>query len=115
MLKHIHFLDLLHLVGHDRLEVLIKDLFLLIRQSRLNRSNALFRSSSGSSYPICLSRSRNACLPECVPRTRIGLYQTDGLGGHDLIRGTLLEQAVLMDARLVRKGVGPTMALFGWT
>ena len=47
-----------------------------------------------------------AWRPECLPEDDVRIRDPDGLGGHDLIGGLLLDQAVLVDARLVGKGVG---------
>ncbi len=48
-----------------------------------------------------------AWRPECLPEDDVGIRDPDRLGGHDLVGDLLLDQAVLVDARLVGEGVGP--------
>ena len=44
-----------------------------------------------------------------------GLRYTDISRPNDLVRAPVLDHPVLVDARLVREGVAPTIALFAWT
>ena len=80
-------------------------MFFFLSASALNRAKALFMSTSSRSIPSSFKRSANAWRPGVLAENQPVAGQPDRFRSHDLVGCLVLEHAVLMDARLVRKGI----------
>ncbi len=98
---------LVHGFGDQGLQILVEDFVLLVRQ-RLEAGKGLveffFRVELDAQLP---EPGAKGVAPGVLAQHHAVVAPAHVLGAHDLVGFTVLEHAVLVDARLVGKGVGP--------
>mmetsp|Transcript_11203 Transcript_11203/g.28731 ORF Transcript_11203/g.28731 Transcript_11203/m.28731 type:complete len:415 (+) Transcript_11203:471-1715(+) len=103
-----HHLALLHLVVHQRDEVVVRDALLLVRQNLEAGEHGvqlLLHERVAQLREAAAQRVASAVLAK-GEADAVRALKADRLRRHDLVRLAVLQHAILVDARLVREGVG---------